>query len=98
MPPHARRRDGGFKATPGSGWTFAWTIAHDEPHPLNSPFTLDRFTSGALIECATIGCMPELDYATWGQAFAYCEGARLRWDGRWIDAEALRVPGAPLIT
>jgi len=53
---------------------------------------------GALIECATIGCLPELDYETWGQAFAYCEGVRLRWDGRWIDAEPLRVPGAPMIT
>ena len=41
---------GGFKATPGSGWVFAHTIAHDTPHPLNAPFTLDRFTSGALID------------------------------------------------
>ena len=41
---------GGFKATPGSGWTFAWTIAHGEPHPLNAPFSLDRFTTGALID------------------------------------------------
>jgi sarcosine oxidase, subunit beta len=41
---------GGFKATPGSGWTFAWTIAQGEPHELNAPFTLDRFTSGALID------------------------------------------------
>jgi sarcosine oxidase subunit beta len=41
---------GGFKATPGSGWVFAHTIANDEPHPINAPFTLDRFTSGALID------------------------------------------------
>lgn len=41
---------GGFKATPGSGWVFAHTIARDEPHPLNAPFALDRFTSGALID------------------------------------------------
>ena len=41
---------GGFKATPGSGWVFAHTIAHDEPHELNAPFGLDRFTSGALID------------------------------------------------
>jgi sarcosine oxidase subunit beta len=41
---------GGFKATPGSGWTFAWTIAHGEPHLLNAPFSLDRFRSGALID------------------------------------------------
>ena len=41
---------GGFKATPGSGWVFAHTIANDEPHPLNAPFSLDRFSSGALID------------------------------------------------
>jgi sarcosine oxidase subunit beta len=41
---------GGFKATPGSGWVFAHTIAQDQPHPLNAPFALDRFTSGALID------------------------------------------------
>jgi len=41
---------GGFKATPGSGWVFAHTIAHDEPHALNAPFGLERFTTGALID------------------------------------------------
>jgi sarcosine oxidase, subunit beta len=41
---------GGFKATPGSGWVYAHTIARDEPHELNAPFALDRFTSGALID------------------------------------------------
>jgi sarcosine oxidase subunit beta len=41
---------GGFKATPGAGWLYAHTIAHSEPHPLNAPFTLDRFTTGALID------------------------------------------------
>jgi sarcosine oxidase subunit beta len=41
---------GGFKATPGSGWVFAHTIARDEPHELNAPFDLERFTSGALID------------------------------------------------
>ena len=41
---------GGFKATPGSGWLFAWTIAKDEPHPINGPFSLERFTTGALID------------------------------------------------
>ena len=30
---------GGFKATPGSAHVFAWTIARDEPHPINAPFT-----------------------------------------------------------
>ncbi len=41
---------GGFKATPGSGWVYAWTIAKNEPHKLNAPFNLNRFTSGALID------------------------------------------------
>ena len=41
---------GGFKATPGSGWAFAHTIAQDRPHALNAPFTLERFSTGALID------------------------------------------------
>ncbi len=41
---------GGFKATPGSGWVFAHTIATGEPHPLNAPFALERFSTGALID------------------------------------------------
>eukprot|EP01035_Chromulina_nebulosa_P034926 gene34926-46916_t len=41
---------GGFKATPASGWTFAWTIAKDEPHDFNAPFTLDRFHRGLVID------------------------------------------------
>ena len=41
---------GGFKATPGSGWVFAHTIATGEPHPLNRPFSLDRFETGQLID------------------------------------------------
>ena len=41
---------GGFKATPGSGWVFAHTIARDEPHEINAPFSLERFVTGALID------------------------------------------------
>ncbi len=41
---------GGFKATPGSGWVFAHTVANDEPHELNQAFALNRFISGALID------------------------------------------------
>ena len=41
---------GGFKATPGSANVFAWTIARDEPHPINAPFTLERFRDGHLID------------------------------------------------
>ncbi len=41
---------GGFKATPGSGNLFAHTVAHDEPHPINAPFSLARFDTGRLID------------------------------------------------
>jgi sarcosine oxidase subunit beta len=41
---------GGFKATPGAAHTLAWTIAKDEPHPINAPFSLDRFREGYLID------------------------------------------------
>jgi sarcosine oxidase subunit beta len=41
---------GGFKATPGSAHVFAWTIARDEPHPINAPFTIERFRDGCLID------------------------------------------------
>jgi sarcosine oxidase subunit beta len=41
---------GGFKATPGSGWVFAHTIANDQPHDLNAPFNINRFSSGELVD------------------------------------------------
>jgi sarcosine oxidase subunit beta len=41
---------GGFKATPGSAYVFAATIARDEPHPVAAPFALERFTTGRLID------------------------------------------------
>ncbi len=41
---------GGFKATPGSGHVFAHHVARGEPHPINAPFTLDRFATGRLID------------------------------------------------
>jgi sarcosine oxidase subunit beta len=41
---------GGFKATPGSGWVFAHTIAQDRPHELNAAFSLERFSTGHLID------------------------------------------------
>ncbi len=41
---------GGFKATPGSGHVFAHTIATGEPNKLNAAFSLERFTTGYLID------------------------------------------------
>jgi len=49
---------GGFKATPASGYTHAWTIARDEPHPLNAPFTLERFAQGRLLDEKGAGPYP----------------------------------------
>ncbi len=34
----------------GSGWVFAHTIANDEPHEINAPFTINRFSSGELVD------------------------------------------------
>jgi sarcosine oxidase, subunit beta len=41
---------GGFKATPGSGWVMAHTVAQDRPHALNEALGLDRFYNGHLID------------------------------------------------
>lgn len=49
---------GGFKATPGSGWTYAHLIATDEPHQLAAPYTLSRFETGRLINESGNGPFP----------------------------------------
>ncbi len=41
---------GGFKATPGSGFVFADTVANGRPHPIAEPFSLNRFAEGRLID------------------------------------------------
>jgi len=41
---------GGFKATPGSGYVFAHTLAQERPHKLNEAFSLERFITGHLID------------------------------------------------
>src|SRR5690606_30093952 len=51
---------GGFKATPASGWCFAHTIATGCPHPLNSAFRLDRFSTGHLVDEGGRGAVPNL--------------------------------------
>jgi len=51
---------GGFKATPASGWCYAHTIAHGEPHELNAGFSLDRFREGVQIDEAGHGPFPRL--------------------------------------
>ena len=49
---------GGFKATPGSGWVFAHTLATGEPHALNAQFTLERFHSGRVLDEKGVGSTP----------------------------------------
>ncbi len=41
---------GGFKATPGSGYVFAHTLAEEKPHPLAAPFGVERFHTGSVID------------------------------------------------
>ena len=41
---------GGFKATPGSGNAFAATLAKGEANDLTAPFSLNRFTTGDLVD------------------------------------------------
>jgi sarcosine oxidase subunit beta len=41
---------GGFKAIPVGGTMFAHHLATGRPHKLAEPFSLERFTTGALID------------------------------------------------
>ena len=49
---------GGFKATPGSGWVFAHTLARGEPHELNAGFSLERFATGRTLDENGAGPVP----------------------------------------
>jgi sarcosine oxidase subunit beta len=41
---------GGYKAIPAGGDTMAHTVATGMPHPLITPFSMDRFRTGALVD------------------------------------------------
>ena len=41
---------GGFKAIPGSGWATAEMIYNEQPGKLASPFSIERFSEGRLID------------------------------------------------
>ena len=45
-------------------------LSHDIPENNALLFT----SHGGLIEIATIGCLPDLDYSKWGEALEECEG------------------------
>ena len=51
---------GGFKATPASGYVFAYHIANGRAHELNAPFTLDRFAQGRVLDEKGVGAVPKL--------------------------------------
>ena len=51
---------GGFKATPASGWCYAWTIAKDAPHELNAQMRLDRFQRGYTLDEKGVGAQANL--------------------------------------
>jgi broad specificity phosphatase PhoE len=47
---------------------------------------------GGVVEMGVVACFRDADYASWGEAVSYCEGARLFWqDGEFVSAELLRV-------
>lgn len=47
---------------------------------------------GGVLELGVIGCLPDLDYSTWGGPVGFCEGVRLTWhQGNFVEAELLRV-------
>lgn len=51
---------GGFKATPGSGLTFAHLLATGEPHSAARALRLDRFRRGRVIDEKGAGAQPNL--------------------------------------
>jgi len=46
---------------------------------------------GGVVELSVVGCLPTIDFSTWGDSVNYCEGARLYWEDKFIRAEVLRV-------
>jgi broad specificity phosphatase PhoE len=47
---------------------------------------------GGILELGITGCLPRLDYESWGGPAGYCEGARLAWeDGKFVEAQLLRI-------
>lgn len=51
---------GGFKATPASGYCTAHLLATGEPHRVATPFRLDRFRTGGMIDEKGVGAQPNL--------------------------------------
>jgi broad specificity phosphatase PhoE len=47
---------------------------------------------GGIVEAQTVGCLPHLDFTSWGAGCDYCEGVRLYFDGQqFVRGDMLRV-------
>jgi broad specificity phosphatase PhoE len=43
------------------------------------------------LETPLVACFPRADHASWGRAFAPCEGARITFDDHFVDVEFIRL-------
>lgn len=81
----------------GSTTRFAKKIANylDEiARSLPDDGTALIISHGGIIEAATVGCLPDGDFAAWGGYCDYCEGVRLIYDdnqAKFVAVEILRV-------
>jgi broad specificity phosphatase PhoE len=47
---------------------------------------------GGIVEAQVVGCLPNVDFASWGGGCDYCEGAYLHFNGeQFIGGEVLRI-------
>lgn len=47
---------------------------------------------GGVVEIGVVGCLPEQDFSSWGDAVGYCEGARIEYEkGMFLHAVELRI-------
>ena len=65
-------------------------IIIDSELPENSTTLI--ISHGGIVEASCIGCLPDLDYSTWGGSVSYCEGVRLCFDNKkFVSAQLIRV-------
>ena len=59
--------------------------------PISAGGSVLVINHGGVVELGVVGCLPDVDFSAWGGPVNYCEGARLFWDGKFMQAEVLRV-------
>ncbi|MBY9000515.1 MAG: phosphoglycerate mutase family protein [Candidatus Heimdallarchaeota archaeon] len=80
----------GYKTAKYSNELVSYLLKLSNPMPESS--TLLLISHGGLIEIATIGCVPELDYTLWGEALDECEGVKLTIENKkFTEARLLRI-------